>query len=287
MHVSEIRGLKDDIALSLSTPGIRIVASVPGKGAIGTEVPSSDSKIVSGQSIIGSEKFQESTCDLPIALGKTVTNEVFIIDLCKMPHMLTAGAAGQGRSVGLNTIIASLLCRKHPAELKFALVDPRRVGFSIYSVIEHHFLAGLPDSEDATTTGVTEVVQTLSPVCVEMNSRYDPLEMAHIRDIGEHNGKFISHHLSPERGHKFVPYIVAVIDEFGGLIMTAGKEIRLPTVRIAQLARVVGIHMIIVTWRSATNITTGAIKANFPARIAFRVPTMMNSRTILNRPGTN
>ena len=287
VRISKIRGLEDDIALSLSALGIRIIAPIPGKGTIGIEVPNSNPKIVSGQSIIGSKKFQESTYDLPVALGKTITNEVFMVDLCKMPHMLVAGATGQGKSVGLNAIITSLLYKKHPAELKFVLVDPKKVEFSIYSVIEHHFLAKLPDGEDAIITDVTKVVQTLNSICVEMDTRYDLLKAAHVRNVKEYNEKFINRQLNPEKGHKFMPYIVVVIDEFGDLIMTAGKEVELPIARIAQLARAVGIHMIIATQRPTTNIITGTIKANFPARVAFRVSAMIDSRTILDRPGAN
>ena len=287
VRISKIRGLEDDIALSLSALGIRIIAPIPGKGTIGIEVPNSNPKIVSGQSIIGSKKFQESTYDLPIALGKTITNEVFMVDLCKMPHVLVAGATGQGKSVGLNAIITSLLYKKHPAELKFVLVDPKKVEFSIYSVIEHHFLAKLPDGEDAIITDVTKVVQTLNSICVEMDTRYDLLKAAHVRNIKEYNEKFINRRLNPEKGHKFMPYIVVVIDEFGDLIMTAGKDVELPIARIAQLARAVGIHMIIATQRPTTNSITGTIKANFPARIAFRVSAMVDSRTILDRPGAN
>lgn len=287
VRISKIRGLEDDIALSLSALGIRIIAPIPGKGTIGIEVPNSNPKIVSGQSIIGSKKFQESTYDLPIAFGKTITNEVFMVDLCKMPHVLVAGATGQGKSVGLNAIITSLLYKKHPAELKFVLVDPKKVEFSIYSVIENHFLAKLPDGGDSIITDVTKVVQTLNSVCVEMDTRYDLLKLAHVRNIKEYNEKFINRRLNPEKGHKFMPYIVVVIDEFGDLIMTAGKEIELPIARIAQLARAVGIHMIIATQRPTTNIITGTIKANFPARVAFRVSAMMDSRTILDRPGAN
>lgn len=287
VRISKIRGLEDDIALSLSALGIRIIAPIPGKGTIGIEVPNSNPKIVSGQSIIGSKKFQESTYDLPIALGKTITNEVFMVDLCKMPHVLVAGATGQGKSVGLNAIITSLLYKKHPAELKFVLVDPKKVEFSIYSVIEHHFLAKLPDGEDAIITDVTKVVQTLNSICVEMDARYDLLKAAHVRNIKEYNEKFIDRQLNPEKGHRFMPYIVVVIDEFGDLIMTAGKDVELPIARIAQLARAVGIHMIIATQRPTTNIITGTIKANFPARIAFRVSAMVDSRTILDRPGAN
>ena len=287
VRISKIRGLEDDIALSLSALGIRIIAPIPGKGTIGIEVPNSNPKMVSGQSVIGSKKFQESTFDLPIVFGKTITNEVFMVDLCKMPHVLVAGATGQGKSVGLNAIITSLLYKKHPSELKFVLVDPKKVEFSIYSVIENHFLAKLPDGGDPIITDVTKVVQTLSSVCVEMDSRYDLLKAAHVRNIKEYNEKFINRRLNPEKGHKFMPYIVVVIDEFGDLIMTAGKEIELPIARIAQLARAVGIHMIIATQRPTTNIITGTIKANFPARVAFRVSAMMDSRTILDRPGAN
>lgn len=287
VRISKIRGLEDDIALSLSALGIRIIAPIPGKGTIGIEVPNSNPKIVSGQSIIGSKKFQESTYDLPIALGKTITNEVFMVDLAKMPHVLVAGATGQGKSVGLNAIITSLLYKKHPAELKFVLVDPKKVEFSIYSVIEHHFLAKLPDGEDAIITDVTKVVQTLNSLCVEMDTRYDLLKAAHVRNVKEYNEKFIHRKLNPEKGHKYMPYIVVVIDEFGDLIMTAGKDVELPIARIAQLARAVGIHMIIATQRPTTNIITGTIKANFPARIAFRVSQMVDSRTILDRPGAN
>ena len=287
VRISKIRGLEDDIALSLSALGIRIIAPIPGKGTIGIEVPNSNPKIVSGQSIIGSKKFQESTYELPIALGKTITNEVFMVDLAKMPHVLVAGATGQGKSVGLNAIITSLLYKKHPAELKFVLVDPKKVEFSIYSVIEHHFLAKLPDEAEPIITDVTKVVQTLNSICVEMDTRYDLLKAAHVRNIKEYNEKFINRRLNPEKGHKYMPYIVVVIDEFGDLIMTASKDVELPIARIAQLARAVGIHMIIATQRPTTNIITGTIKANFPARIAFRVSAMVDSRTILDRPGAN
>ncbi|KAA6338792.1 DNA translocase SpoIIIE, partial [termite gut metagenome] len=287
VRISKIRGLEDDIALSLAALGIRIIAPIPGKGTIGIEVPNSNPRIVSMQSIIGSKRFQESNFDLPIALGKTITNEVFMVDLCKMPHLLVAGATGQGKSVGLNAIITSLLYKKHPAELKFVLVDPKKVEFSIYSVIEHQFLAKLPDGEEAIITDVTKVVQTLNSICIEMDSRYDLLKKAHVRNLKEYNEKFINRRLNPEKGHRFMPYIVVIIDEFGDLIMTAGKEIELPIARIAQLARAVGIHMVIATQRPTTNIITGTIKANFPARVAFRVSAMMDSRTILDRPGAN
>jgi len=287
IRISKIRGLESDLALSLSAMGIRIIAPIPGKGTIGIEVPNSKPKIVSGQSIIGSQKFQDSTYDLPIALGKTITNEVFMIDLCKMPHVLVAGATGQGKSVGLNTIIACLLYKKHPAELKFVLVDPKMVEFSIYSVIENHYLAELPEGGMPIITDVKKVVQTLQSLCVEMDNRYTLLMKAHVRNIKEYNAKFINRRLNPEKGHKFLPYIVVIIDEYGDLIMTAGKDIELPIARIAQKARAVGIHMIIATQRPTTNIITGTIKANFPARIAFRVTTAIDSRTILDRTGAN
>ena len=287
IRISKIRGLEDDIAMSLAADGIRIIAPIPGKGTIGIEVPNKNPKIVSGQSVIGSKKFQESKFDLPIALGKTITNEVFMVDLCKMPHILVAGATGQGKSVGLNAIITSLLYKKHPAELKFVLIDPKKVEFSIYSAIDHHFLAELPNEDEPIITDVTKVVQTLNSVCVEMDTRYDLLKAAHVRNIKEYNEKFINRRLNPEKGHRYMPYIVVIIDEFGDLIMTAGKEVELPIARIAQLARAVGIHMIIATQRPTTNIITGTIKANFPARIAFRVAAQIDSRTILDRPGAN
>lgn len=287
VRISKIRGLEDDIALCLKALGVRIIAPIPGKGTIGIEVPNAVPQIVSGQSIIGCKKFQESTYELPIALGKTITNEVFMVDLAKMPHILVAGATGQGKSVGLNAIITSLLYKKHPAELKFVLVDPKKVEFSIYSVIENHFLAKLPDEAEPVITDVTKVVQTLQSICVEMDTRYDLLKAAGTRNVKEYNEKFVARRLNPEKGHKYMPYIVVVIDEFGDLIMTAGKDVELPIARIAQLARAVGIHMIIATQRPTTNIITGTIKANFPARIAFRVMQMIDSRTILDRPGAN
>ncbi|MDD4609576.1 MAG: DNA translocase FtsK [Bacteroidaceae bacterium] len=287
IRISKIRGLEDDIALSLKAIGIRIIAPIPGKGTIGIEVPNSDAKIVSMQSVIQSKKFQESTFALPIAFGRTITNDVFMVDLSSMPHILVAGATGQGKSVGLNAIITSLLYKKHPAELKFVLIDPKKVEFSIYSVIEKHFLAKLPDEQDAIITDVKKVIQTLNSICVEMDSRYDLLQKAHVRNVTEYNKKFINRQLNPNKGHKFMPYIVVIIDEFGDLIMTAGKEIELPIARIAQLARAVGIHMVIATQRPTTNIITGTIKANFPARVAFKVSQMIDSRTILDRPGAN
>lgn len=287
VRISKIRGLEDDIALSLAALGIRIIAPIPGKGTIGIEVPNADPQIVSGQSIIGSKKFQTCTYELPVAFGKTITNEVFIVDLAKMPHILVAGATGQGKSVGLNTMITSLLYKKHPAELKFVLIDPKKVEFSIYSAIKHHYLAQIPGADEAIITDVTKVVETLNSICVEMDNRYDLLKTAKVRNIKEYNTKFINRNLNPENGHDYMPYIVVIIDEFGDLIMTVGKEIELPIARIAQLARAVGIHMVIATQRPTTNIITGTIKANFPARVAFRVSAMMDSRTILDRPGAN
>lgn len=286
VRISKIRNLEDDIALSLSALGIRIIAPIPGKGTIGIEVPNAKPSTVSMESILNSKKFQETTMDLPCAVGKTITNEVFMFDLAKAPHLLVAGATGQGKSVGLNAIITSLLYKKHPAEMKIVLVDPKKVEFSVYSSIENHFLAKVPDDmAEPIITDVTKVVRTLNSLCKEMDTRYDLLKMAQARNIKEYNKKFIDRHLNPEHGHRFMPYIVVVIDEFGDLIMTAGKEVELPIARIAQLARAVGIHMIIATQRPTTNIITGTIKANFPGRIAFRVGAMIDSRTILDRPG--
>jgi len=286
VRISKIRNLEDDIALSLSALGIRIIAPIPGKGTIGIEVPNAKPSIVSMESILNSKKFQETTMELPCAVGKTITNEVFMFDLAKAPHLLVAGATGQGKSVGLNAILTSLLYKKHPAELKIVLVDPKKVEFSIYSSIEKHFLAKVPDDDaDPIITDVTKVVRTLNSLCKEMDTRYDLLKMAQARNLKEYNKKFIDRQLNPEHGHKFMPYIVVVIDEFGDLIMTAGKEVELPIARIAQLARAVGIHMIIATQRPTTNIITGTIKANFPCRIAFKVSAMIDSRTILDRPG--
>ncbi len=286
VRISRIRNLEDDIALSLSALGIRIIAPIPGKGTIGIEVPNAKPSIVSMESILNSKKFQETTMDLPCAVGKTITNEVFMFDLAKAPHLLVAGATGQGKSVGLNAIITSLLYKKHPAELKIVLVDPKKVEFSVYSSIEKHFLAKIPDDDaEPIITDVKKVVNTLNSLCKEMDTRYDLLKIAQARNIKEYNKKFIDRQLNPDKGHKFMPYIVVVIDEFGDLIMTAGKEVELPIARIAQLARAVGIHMIIATQRPTTNIITGTIKANFPSRIAFRVGAMIDSRTILDRPG--
>ena len=287
VRISKIKNLEDDIALSLAALGIRIIAPIPGKGTVGIEVPNNDPQTVSIRSIIASRKFQECKYELPIALGKTITNEVFIADLTKMPHVLVAGATGQGKSVGLNVIITSLLYKKHPAELKLILIDPKKVEFGIYADIERHFLAKLPDTEDAIITDVTQVVQTLQSVTREMDMRYDLLKEAHVRTIKEYNAKFKARHLLPSKGHRFLPYIVVIIDEFSDLIITAGKEVESPIIRIAQLARAVGIHMIISTQRPSTNVITGIIKANFPARIAFRVQAMVDSRTILDSPGAN
>lgn len=287
VRISKIKNLEDDIALNLSALGIRIIAPMPGKGTIGIEVPNKDPQIVSMQSVVVSRKFQESKYDLPVVLGKTITNEIFMFDLCKMPHLLVAGATGQGKSVGLNAVITSLLYRKHPSELKFVLVDPKMVEFGIYSDLERHYLAKLPDADKAVITDCTKVIMTLNSVCKEMDDRYELLMKAHVRNIKEYNAKFISRHLNPEKGHKFMPFIVVIIDEFGDLIMQAGKEIETPIARIAQKARAVGIHMIIATQRPSTNIITGIIKANFPARMAFRVMQMVDSRTILDAPGAN
>ena len=285
VRIAKIRNLEDDIALSIAALGIRIIAPIPGKGTIGIEVPNAKPRIVPMQTILNSKKFQETTMELPIALGKTITNEVYMVDLAKAPHMLIAGATGQGKSVGLNAIVTSLLYKKHPAELKFVIVDPKKVEFSVYAPIEKHFLAKLPDVDDAIITDVTKVVQTLNSLCIEMDTRYDLLKKAGCRNVKEYNAKFIERKLNPEKGHHFMPYIVIIIDEFGDLIMTAGREVELPICRIAQLARAVGIHAIIATQRPTTNIITGTIKANFPARVAFRVAAMMDSRTILDRSG--
>lgn len=288
VRINKIRNLEDDIALSLAALGIRIIAPIPGKGTIGIEVPNKNPRIVSMESIINTRKFQESTFELPIALGKTITNEVFMVDLAKMPHLLVAGATGQGKSVGLNAIITSLLYKKHPSELKFVMIDPKKVEFSIYAPIERHFLAKIPDdNEDPIITDVTKVVQTLKSLCQLMDHRYDLLKKAKVRNIKEYNAKFKSRLLPQQYGHEFMPYIVVIIDEFGDLIMTAGKEVELPIARIAQLARAVGIHMVIATQRPTTNIITGTIKANFPARMAFKVMSQIDSRTILDQGGAN
>ena len=286
IRISKIKNLEDDIALSLAAIGIRIIAPMPGKGTIGIEVPNAKPNIVSMFSILNSRKFQESTMELPIALGKTITNEVYMVDLAKIPHLLVAGATGQGKSVGLNAIITSLLYKKHPNELKIVLVDPKKVEFSVYSPIAKPFMAAVEENEDEPIiTDVQKVVKTLKGLCVLMDERYDLLKAARVRNIREYNQKFLRHELNPEEGHEYMPYIVVIIDEFGDLILTAGKEVEMPITRIAQLARAVGIHMIIATQRPTTSIITGNIKANFPGRIAFRVGAMMDSRMILDRPG--
>jgi S-DNA-T family DNA segregation ATPase FtsK/SpoIIIE len=287
IRIAKIKNLEDDIALNLAALGIRIIAPIPGKDTIGIEVPNRDPQTVSMRSVIASKRFQEAKYELPIALGKTITNETFVFDLCKMPHLLVAGATGQGKSVGLNAIITSLLYKKHPSQLKLILIDPKKVEFNIYSDIEKHFLAKLPDEEEPVITDVSKVVQTLNALTKEMDDRYNLLKKAHVRNIKEYNEKFIKRRLNPEKGHRFMPYFVVIIDEFGDLIMTAGKEVELPIARIAQLARAVGIHMIIATQRPSVSIITGVIKANFPARIAFRVSAMVDSRTILDTSGAN
>ena len=286
-RISKIRNLEDDIALSLAAEGIRIIAPIPGKGTIGIEVPNKKKCIVSMESVINSRTYQESKMELPCAVGKTISNEVFMFDLAKAPHLLVAGATGQGKSVGLNAIVTSLLYKKHPSELKIVMVDPKKVEFSIYSPIENHFLARLEEEEDCIITDVQKVVKTLNSLCVLMDTRYDLLKRAHARTIKEYNEMFKARRLNPEHGHEYMPYIVVIVDEFGDLIMTAGKEVELPICRIAQLARAVGIHMIIATQRPQASIISGAIKANFPTRIAFKVSSMMDSRVILDRAGAN
>ena len=287
VKISRIRNLEDDIALSLSALGIRIIAPIPGKGTIGIEVPNKKRNIVSMESVLNSKKFQETTMELPIAIGKTIANEVFMVDLTKLPHLLVAGATGQGKSVGLNAIITSLLYKKHPNELKLVLIDPKKVEFSPYAPIAQHFMAKLPDEDKPIITDVNKVVRTLKSLCKLMDTRYNMLEKAGVRNIKQYNKKYVNHLLNPNDGHEFMPYIVVIIDEFGDLIMTAGKEVELPIARIAQLARAVGIHMVIATQRPTTSIITGNIKANFPGRMAFKTTAMVDSRTILDRPGAN
>jgi S-DNA-T family DNA segregation ATPase FtsK/SpoIIIE len=287
IRISKIKNLENDIALSLSALGIRIIAPIPGKGTIGIEVPNKNPQIVSMRTMLNSDKFKNSKFELPIAIGKTISNEPYIADLTRMPHLLMAGATGQGKSVGLNAIIASLLYKKHPAELKFVLVDPKKVELSLFSKIERHFLAKLPDSEEAIITDTRKVVRTLNSLTIEMDQRYDLLKDAQVKNIKEYNTKFIARKLNPNEGHRFLPYIVLVIDEFADLIMTAGKEIETPIARLAQLARAIGIHLIIATQRPSVNIITGTIKANFPARIAFRVTSKIDSRTILDIGGAD
>jgi S-DNA-T family DNA segregation ATPase FtsK/SpoIIIE len=287
VRISKIKNLEDDIALSLSALGIRIIAPMPGKGTVGIEVPNNKPEIVSMRSLIASKVFQESDYELPLALGKTISNETFVVDLTKMPHILVAGATGQGKSVGLNAIISSLLYKKHPSQLKFVFIDPKKVELNLYSVIEKHFLAKMEGMEDSIITDVQQVKDTLNSLIIEMERRYDLLKIAQTRNVKEYNVKFIARRLNPNKGHRYLPYIVVVVDEFADLIMTAGKEIELPIARIAQLARAVGIHMIIATQRPSINIITGVIKANFPTRIAFKVASMVDSRTILDTPGAN
>tara|TARA_B100000963_G_scaffold361435_1_gene396728 strand:- start:4369 stop:6618 length:2250 start_codon:yes stop_codon:yes gene_type:complete len=287
VRISKIKNLEDDIALSLSALGIRIIAPIPGKGTIGIEVPNQNPSIVSMRSVILSEKFIKSKMDLPIVLGKTISNETFIVDLSKMPHLLMAGATGQGKSVGINAVLTSLLFKKHPAEVKFVLVDPKKVELTLYNKIERHYLAKLPDAEDAIITDNNKVINTLNSLCIEMENRYELLKNAQCRNISEYNSKFVNRKLNPEQGHTYLPYIILVIDEFADLIMTAGKEVETPIARLAQLARAIGIHLIIATQRPSVNVITGVIKANFPARIAFRVTSKIDSRTILDSGGAD
>lgn len=287
VRISKIKNLEDDIALSLAALGIRIIAPIPGKGTIGIEVPNSKPEVVAMRTLLSSKRFQTSDMELPIALGKTIQNETFVVDLAKMPHLLMAGATGQGKSVGLNAILVSLLYKKHPSQIKFVLVDPKKVELTLFNKIERHFLAKLPDSEEAIITDTQKVVTTLNSLCVEMDNRYELLKQAEVRNLKEYNTKFIKRKLNPEKGHKYLPYIVLVVDEFADLIMTAGKEVELPIARLAQLARAIGIHLIIATQRPSVNIITGTIKANFPARIAFRVTSKIDSRTILDAGGAD
>lgn len=287
IRISKIKNLEDDIALSLSALGIRIIAPIPGKGTIGIEVPNQNPSIVPMRTVIASSKFQETKMELPIAFGKTISNETFVVDLAKMPHLLMAGATGQGKSVGLNVILTSLLYQKHPAEVKFILVDPKKVELTLFNKIERHYLAKMPDVEEAIITDNSKVINTLNSLCVEMDTRYDMLKDALVRNISEYNEKFKARKLNPEHGHKFLPYIVLVVDEFADLIMTAGKEVEVPIARLAQLARAIGIHLIIATQRPSVNVITGMIKANFPARLAFRVTSKIDSRTILDAGGAD
>ncbi len=287
IRISKIKNLEDDIALSLSALGIRIIAPIPGRGTIGIEVPNKNPRVVSMRSVIASAKFQNAEMELPIAFGKTISNETFVVDLAKMPHMLMAGATGQGKSVGLNAVLTSLLYKKHPAEVKFVLVDPKKVELTLFNKIERHYLAKLPDTEEAIITDTTKVIHTLNSLCIEMDNRYDLLKDAMVRNIKEYNTKFKNRKLNPNDGHHYLPYIVLVIDEFADLIMTAGKEVETPIARLAQLARAIGIHLIIATQRPSVNVITGIIKANFPARIAFRVTSKIDSRTILDNSGAD
>jgi S-DNA-T family DNA segregation ATPase FtsK/SpoIIIE len=287
VRISKIKNLEDDIALSLSALGIRIIAPIPGKGTIGIEVPNKTRETVSMRSLLASEKFKSAQMDLPVALGKTISNEIFIADLAKMPHLLMAGATGQGKSVGLNVILACLIYRKHPAELKFVLVDPKKVELTLYNKIEKHFLAMLPNSAEAIITDTRKVVHTLNSLCIEMESRYNLLKEATCRNLGEYNQKFVNRRLNPDKGHRYMPYIVVVIDELADLMMTAGKEVEQPIARLAQLARAVGIHLVVATQRPSVNVITGIIKANFPARLSFKVTSKVDSRTILDSSGAD
>ena len=287
IRISKIKNLEDDIALSLAALGIRIIAPIPGKGTIGIEVPNQKPSIVSMRSVISSAKFQNAEMELPIAMGKTISNETFVVDLAKMPHLLMAGATGQGKSVGLNAVLTSLIYKKHPAEVKFVLVDPKKVELNIYSKIERHYLAKLPDTEEAIITDNTKVINTLNSLCIEMDNRYELLKNAMCRNLKEYNKKFKERKLNPKDGHSFLPYIILVVDEFADLIMTAGKEVETPIARLAQLARAIGIHLIIATQRPSVNVITGIIKANFPARVAFRVTSKIDSRTILDSGGAD
>ncbi|MGB0177792.1 MAG: DNA translocase FtsK, partial [Owenweeksia sp.] len=287
VRISKIKNLEDDIALSLAALGIRIIAPIPGRGTIGIEVPSTNPQMVPMRNMLKSEKFQKSDMELPIAFGKTISNETFMADLTKMPHLLMAGATGQGKSVGLNVILTSILYKKHPSQVKFILVDPKKVELTLFNKIERHYLAKLPDTEEAIITDTTKVIHTLNSLCIEMDNRYDLLKNAMCRNLKEYNAKFIQRRLNPEEGHRYLPYIVLVIDEFADLIMTAGKEVETPIARLAQLARAIGIHLIIATQRPSVNVITGIIKANFPARVAFRVTSKIDSRTILDAGGAD
>jgi S-DNA-T family DNA segregation ATPase FtsK/SpoIIIE len=287
IRISKIKNLEDDIALSLSALGIRIIAPIPGKGTIGIEVPNKNATMVSMKSVIASSKFQNCEMELPIAIGKTISNETFVVDLARMPHLLMAGATGQGKSVGLNAVLTSLLYKKHPAEVKFVLVDPKKVELTLFNKIERHYLAKLPDTEEAIITDTTKVINTLNSLCIEMDNRYDLLKKGMVRNIKAYNTKFTARKLNPENGHRYLPYIVLVIDEFADLIMTAGKEVETPIARLAQLARAIGIHLIVATQRPSVNVITGIIKANFPARAAFRVTSKIDSRTIIDSQGAD
>ncbi len=287
VKISKIKNLEDDIALSLAALGIRIIAPIPGRGTIGIEVPNKNREMVDVKSVITTEKFMKSTMDLPIVLGKTISNEVFVTDLAKMPHLLMAGATGQGKSVGLNLIITSLIYKKHPSQLKFVMVDPKKVELTLFNKLERHFLAKLPDSDEAIITDTTKVVNTLNSLCMEMDHRYDLLKDAGCRNLKEYNKKFVGRRLNPQKGHRYLPYIVLVIDELADLMMTAGKEIETPIARLAQLARAIGIHLIVATQRPSVNVITGIIKANFPARLSFRVTSKIDSRTILDTGGAD